>query len=87
MRVAIPNGLTPPDWVYLWSNYLEQEKGMLGEAYLLYSSNVPCDIFHRYRIFDSKAMALAFYARFIDQNTTVRRQTWRIVNRKRKRDV
>jgi len=45
-------------------------------TYLLYASNVPCNVFNSYWVLHRKAMVLALYSCFINQDSTIRRQPW-----------
>jgi hypothetical protein len=69
-----------------WSNTtrlsitLNQDASSIQErplvlTYLLYACNVPCDVLDRDWVLHRKAMVLAFYSRFINQDPPIRRQS------------
>lgn len=74
MRVEIPNGRTPPDCVYRYEDpisHLMRRTSLECGTDLLDTSNMPCNVLDRNRIFDSEAIRLTLHPRFVDQNASI----------------
>ncbi len=73
MRVAIPKGRTPPDWVYDWKKVhsVLVHRENVNYSHLLDARYMPRNVFYSNGIFDGQSVGLALDARFIDQNATV----------------
>lgn len=78
MRVEIPNGRTPPDWVYLYNHWslVTSFYTNNGTTHLLNTGNVSCDVLNRHRVFYGQTMTLTFYPRLVNEYTPVRGKTW-----------
>jgi hypothetical protein len=72
IKVEIPNGLTPPDWVYLCTSALPSSR-LIQLTDLLNPSNVLGDVLDTDRILDRQSMGLTFDSSFINKDSTISR--------------
>lgn len=80
MRHEIPNGRTPPDWVYFYafrkspsaSSHLPWSQA--SKAYLRDAGNVTGDVFDGDGVFHGQTMRLTLYPCLVDQDPRVGRQ-------------
>ena len=77
INVEIPNGLTPPDWVYFWQQKLEHaDAGVAKRCHLLDGSDMPGNVFDGDGVLDCETVALTFYPRFVDEDASIGGETW-----------